>query len=293
MPSSVRRLGRRVLATPTALFATAAIARATLIVYGAWHDDHAEVAYTDVDYKVFSHGARLVAKRQSPFSAPGYRYTPLLALALAPNESIGKIWGKCLFATADLVVGFLLHRILQARGVKRQPALRCVALWLLNPLVANVSTRGNAESLHLVALVGALDALTRRRVEASAALLALAAHLKPYVIIYLPAFVLALNPDFHRPLPRGLLEVRTGLRRAVYVASFGIWSAALVGGCFAWCGLDYIQEGLLFHVSRADAAHNFSVYFYPLDIAPPAVRAALAACAFVPQASSSHSIVSK
>ena len=34
--------------------------RLGLLVYGAWHDLHLEVKYTDIDYDVFSDGAELV-----------------------------------------------------------------------------------------------------------------------------------------------------------------------------------------------------------------------------------------
>ncbi len=70
------------------MFLAAAALRALLLAYGAWHDAHLEVKYTDIDYEVFSDGAALVWRGGSPFDRPTYRYTPLLALLLVPN-----VWG--------------------------------------------------------------------------------------------------------------------------------------------------------------------------------------------------------
>ena len=176
-----------------ALFAAATAVRLLLLVFGAWQDEHLEVKYTDIDYGVFTDGAELVVQGRSPFDRPTYRYTPLLALVLTPNVWLHAAFGKVLFATADLIIGLQIRAILLLRRVPGQLADRCTALWLLNPLAINVSTRGNAESLVTVLLLASVVALLQRRVALSGAILSGAIHLKLYPIIYAPAFLVALN----------------------------------------------------------------------------------------------------
>ena len=64
----------------------------------------------------------------------------------------------------------------------------------------------------------------------------------------------------------------------VYLSLFAI--------CYAWCGAAFYREALLHHITRADARHNFSPYFYALYLAPKGtlLRGLLSSLAFVPQA---------
>lgn len=59
------------------------------------------------------------------------------------------MFGKLLFVVADLLIGVLLNKILAIRFPSLDQKQRgiLVAVWLLNPIAINVSTRGNAESL--------------------------------------------------------------------------------------------------------------------------------------------------
>ena len=63
------------------------------ILYGEWHDAHVVVKYTDVDYRVFTDAAAIVAEGGSPFDRATYRYSPILAYLLIPNV-ICPIWGR-------------------------------------------------------------------------------------------------------------------------------------------------------------------------------------------------------
>jgi phosphatidylinositol glycan class M len=77
----------------TLLIASAAL-RLALIAYGMLHDSLLEVKYTDIDYLVFTDGARYVADGKSPFLRSTYRYSPLLAFIMVPNVVITQVWGK-------------------------------------------------------------------------------------------------------------------------------------------------------------------------------------------------------
>lgn len=85
---------RAALLTLPALLAGSALLRALLILWGVVQDALLRVPYTDVDYKVFTDAARLVAQGRSPFERSTYRYSPLLAYAVLPNVWGTPIWGK-------------------------------------------------------------------------------------------------------------------------------------------------------------------------------------------------------
>ena len=77
-----------------AILTISTLLRISLILYSEWHDAHSVVKYTDVDYRVFSDAAALVAAGASPYQRATYRYSPLLAWALTPNTLWSPAWGK-------------------------------------------------------------------------------------------------------------------------------------------------------------------------------------------------------
>ena len=48
----------------------------------------------------------------SPYRRETYRYTPLLAILLAPNKWLHKSFGKYLFSGCDILAGILMHKLL-------------------------------------------------------------------------------------------------------------------------------------------------------------------------------------
>ncbi|CAG8491470.1 3374_t:CDS:2 [Diversispora eburnea] len=156
-----------------------------------------QVKYTDIDYKVFTDAARFVTLGESPYKRATYRYTPLLAFLLTPNIYIHVSFGKFVFVLSDIIVGVLIYKILCLRGLESQKAAKHSALWLLNPIVASISTRGNSESL-----IGAMVLLTLYWVLVKKFILAsilygISVHFKIYPIIYsLPLLVLLDDEDY-------------------------------------------------------------------------------------------------
>jgi len=126
-----------------------------------------------------------------------YRYTPLLAWALLPNIYWSMVCGKVLFIVADILCAFLQHHILVLRGTDRQTAWRWVAaLWLFNPFVVTITTRGSAEALVALLVLGTLAAVYSRRLVAAGVLFGLAVQFKAYAILYALPIYFYLNADY-------------------------------------------------------------------------------------------------
>jgi phosphatidylinositol glycan class M len=101
---------------------------------------------------------------------------------LIPNEFLHPAFGKFLFATCDIIVGGLLYNILKRTNSRAY--LWVGILWLLNPIVANISTRGSAESVLGAIVISTLSLALKGRMDAAAAMLGLAVHFKIYPFIY-------------------------------------------------------------------------------------------------------------
>lgn len=83
---------------------------------------------------------------------------------LLPNVSFHAMFGKVLFVLFDILVGLMLYEILRRRAIDESLATFSVAVgWLLNPLVINISTRGNAESVIAAVVVTTLYFLEQKR----------------------------------------------------------------------------------------------------------------------------------
>ncbi|OAA34652.1 Mannosyltransferase, DXD [Beauveria brongniartii RCEF 3172] len=210
--SSSRLCSLHALFDPIPLFTLAALLRLLLLLYGAWQDAHSALKYTDIDYLVFTDAARSVSLGSSPYARATYRYTPLLAWLLLPTAAATTThpllfhFGKLLFALADLAAGWLTLRLLlrggggsppsppspsqnNSRMTASQRAGAFAALWLWNPMVATMSTRGSAEALLGVLTMALLWAVARKKVVLAGVVLGLAVHVKIYPFIYAPAVV--------------------------------------------------------------------------------------------------------
>jgi GPI mannosyltransferase 1 subunit M len=160
------------LTRPVPVFALAALLRLALLLYGHVQDTTMPMKYTDIDYFVFLDAAAFVAAHGSPYRRETYRYTPLLAWLLVPTA-----WHRR--------AGFPLLR----RGMDEGRALKFACIWLLNPFVATISTRGSSEGLLGVLVMALLWAVLERRVALAGVLLGLGVHFKIYPFIYAPAIV--------------------------------------------------------------------------------------------------------
>ncbi|GEM10220.1 phosphatidylinositol glycan, class M, glycosyltransferase family 50 protein [Rhodotorula toruloides] len=251
----------------------AAALRVALLLWGVYQDAYSAVRYTDVDYFVFSdaaacfvESARLHCGRAKggwapewlgdPYARMTYRYTPLLAFALAPNSLVHPGSGKVLFSLCDLWVGVMLYNLMRRRGASQKYAGRAVAaIWLLNPMIANISTRGSSESIVGALVVAVLSLASEGRWEAAAAVFGAAVHVKIFPFMYGSSLVAALYSS--------TTDKKVAMTRVVH---FGVLSFAcfmlLNAACFVLFGEPFLQETFLYHLSRLDHRHNFSPYFY-------------------------------
>lgn len=187
------------------VYSGAILLRVVLLFYGIFQDKYSAFKYTDIDYFVFTDAARFMSQGRSPYDRETYRYTPLLAWLLLPT-TWSRAWfsfGKVLFAVADIVAGYLIVLILKSSyRMTVERALRFASIWLLNPMVATISTRGSSEGLLGVLAVGLLWAVTEKRVLLAGCILGFAVHFKIYPFIYAVSIVWWLDDEhLGYPLP--------------------------------------------------------------------------------------------
>lgn len=269
------------------LLLVAAAIRAGLLVYGEYQDANFPVKYTDIDYKVFTDAARFVTLGGSPYERATYRYTPLLAYMLGPNIWLHPAFGKVLFALSDLIVGWILYRIVEMRGATTKQAAYLSSLSLLNPMVANISTRGSAESLLGAMILGTLYLILQKRLMLAAVLYGLSVHFKIYPIIYSIGFLMLLDAKYdgqyaqvngyakdearrQKPLMAWLIDIPSRLIAFVTPTriTFAFVSAAVFTALNIWMytlyGDEFLDETYLYHITRRDHRHNFSLWFYQI-----------------------------
>jgi len=185
-------------ASPTAVFTAAILLRVGMLLWGLYLDAVSPMKYTDIDYFVFTDAARFLSHGRSPYDRDTYRYTPLLAWMLLPT-TWGGLWfhfGKLLFAGADVVAGYLLSSILQSRyGLGKERALKFASIWLINPMVTTISTRGSSEGLLGVLAAALLWAVLSKRVKLAGVVLGFAVHFKIYPFIYATSIVWWLDDE--------------------------------------------------------------------------------------------------
>lgn len=183
---------------PVPVFSAAIILRIGLFFYGLWQDANSPMKYTDIDYYVFTDAARYVSHSQSPYERETYRYTPLLSWMLLSTAWPGNWFssGKGLFALSDIVTGWFIVLILRSTGgMPMDRALKFASIWLLNPMVATISTRGSSEGILAVMVTALLWSVMQRRIVLSGLLLGLGVHFKIYPFIYAPSIVWWLDDE--------------------------------------------------------------------------------------------------
>lgn len=261
-----------------------ALVRLVMMLYGAFHDSYFRVKYTDIDYAVITDGAAAMARGGSPFERATFRYTPLLGLLMIPNVLVWHHLGKLLFCTCDIGAAYYSIGILRT-FTSRETANKLVALFILfNPIVINVSTRGNSDMVVTFMSIVVVAKFLQNRTITAALWLGFAAHFKLYPIIYAAALVATL---YHRTVS---VKGRSLAAFAGAAVSSGIATAIGFAVPTALCAFfykDYLFEALIYHFGRVDHRHNLSPYFYMMYLnmaaRPDEVQYSSTLVAFVPQ----------
>lgn len=263
--------------SPARVFTAAVFLRLVLFFYGLYQDAHSPMKYTDIDYLVFTDAARFVSYGRSPYARDTYRYTPLLAWLLVPtawtNFGSANMWfsfGKALFALSDIVAGWLILQVLRKhQGMETSRALKYASIWLLNPMVATISTRGSSEGLLGVMVIALLWAVKERRMVVAGILLGLAVHFKIYPFVYGLAILWQLDQEEDnsgRERDHGIFGLFSRVRKLITRARLIFTASALAVFItlnllmFFLYGLPFLQHTYLHHVTRVDHRHNFSPY---------------------------------
>lgn len=254
------------------------VARAAMIMYGDYQDRMMEVKFTDVDYKVFTDAARHVYYDGSPYDRHTYRYTPLLAWILLPNITINPLFGKFMFSIFDLIAASLIYSFVKGENFGEVWATRCSLMYLFNPLIIAVSSRGNADSIVVVLVLLSLILYKERVFFLTGIALGLAIHFKIYPIIFSLPMYLALTDQTGI---RGLFQINSARFRLV---TGTVLTLTLFTGLFYHLyGMPFLQEAYLHHITRRDTRHNFSVYFYMLYLTVEEDDIGLNLITFMPQ----------
>jgi phosphatidylinositol glycan class M len=127
----------------------------------------------------------------SPYTRATYRYTPLLAFILTPNEYIHPAFGKILFSIADVLIPVVLRGVLP----QSQSHAWLAVLWLFNPMPANIATRGSAESILGLLVCATLLAANKQKWFVAAILLGVSVHFKIYPFICGFSLLFAIDDD--------------------------------------------------------------------------------------------------
>ena len=269
------------------------------------------VAYTDIDFLVFTDAADYINAGESPYDRHTYRYTPFLAALLSylPHKEIGRY----VFCIADAICGGIICKfrkanrqrtLFKSRQTKGQEEEQMAQFqdalwWLYNPLAINICTRGSSESIMVLLPVlltiqivtgSTYDGTKQQTISWTRAFLAgishgVAIHSKLYPIIYSLSYMVyfvtrnndktkSKKKSFPWLQPKRLLRLVKlwTVRLFQPVPLLFLVTSLSTFGFLTWLGVQLygnaaLEDGLLYHFSRTDHRHNYSMYWYWIYLA--------------------------
>ena len=177
-----------------------------------------------------------------------------------------------MFAISDIIAGWLIVLVLRSPAGGRmgtERALKFASIWLLNPMVATISTRGSSEGLLGVMVVALVWAVTHRRIKLAGILLGLAVHFKIYPFIYGPTIIWYLDSpspseELFSQFSAKIINLRirsflTPDRLIFFFISLTTFTL-LTALMYTLYSTPFLTHTYLHHLTRIDHRHNFSPY---------------------------------
>ena len=130
-------------------------------------------------------------------------------------------------------------------------------IWLFNPLILTVSSRGNSESFLSIFILLTIYFLKCQNLILAGIMFGLSVHIKLYPVIYsFPIyFYLCQTMKFFHCIKPNRSHFKFGISVSV--------TCTLISTLFYLIyGWDFLYNSYFYHLHRVDIKHNFSVYFY-------------------------------
>lgn len=176
---------------------------------------------------------------------------------MIPNHYLFPDYGKLFFSVVDILSGITIYRIFTITKIETKNALLYTSLWTLNPLVIVITTRGSADTVECYLVFLTIQFLIQGKIVMAAIIFGLSVHFKVYPIVYSLLFFLYCHQLKDRK--------RSNWMNAFSFAFISGFTFIFLTWVFYWVyGITFIQQTLLYHASRVDVRHNYSVVFYPL-----------------------------
>lgn len=169
---------------------------------------------------------------------------------MIPNHVLFYSFGKVLFSIFDVLCGIVVYQIFKNEGIDSRNNLRFASLWILNPYVIYLSTRGSADSLECLLVFLTLLLIQKSKIGLSAFIFGLSVHFKIYPIIYsLALFFYCFSISWKKAIHFTLISA------SVFLSSEFLFTMIY--------GVQFLNETLFHHAQRVDIKHNYSIFFYP------------------------------
>lgn len=153
-----------------------------------------------------------------------------------------------MFCSVDILIGAMIYKI--------QKSLFYSNLYLFNFLVLNISTRGNADQLVAFFVMCCIYFLYKRETMLAAFFYGIAVHFKIYPIIYSLALFLLIDETYSNE--------SYWKERIKFTLCSAFTCIFLIYIFYLKFGYTFLFETYLYHISRSDMRHNFSIYFYQI-----------------------------
>ena len=257
------------------LHLSAILLKILLIIYGEYQDHVSQVKYTDIDYRVYTDAARYMTEGGSPYQRHTYRYTPLLGYICMVNIYISNWIGKLIFSLVDSIAALILERILEnTTNILPNYKKILLAIWIFNPLSIAVSTRGNADTIISCLVLLVLWLLVNKRYMMAGFYFGLVVHFRIYPILYALPMYFYIDRHTNRLFTKNRI-IFTSISAGLFLAFLAYF--------YRIYGWEFLYETYLYHLTRRDNRHNFSVYFYYIYLNFDKVSILQSILSFVPQ----------